>query len=119
MTNALDSKFWLICVPTRLGLAALSGIYPNPMLWGSYAAVSAAGNLVQTFRYNENQTGVFGQKTWWNRNRHINIFLMVFMIIIAFLSPDVMWIMMVASVFFGVMSRIVHKRRTKQQKNET
>ena len=107
---SLSSKFWHVCVPTRLLLAVV--VYALPDRWlpvaGIVALFGAAGLLYRFATYTESQVGAFKQRVTWNNVRPFHALMWIIFAVLA-LSQNkrAKWIPVI-DIAMGCLFRVVY-----------
>ena len=81
---SLQNKFFTHCVPARSLIAI--GVSVTPDKYMKYltipAAIASGIGLYKYFNHTDEETGVNGQKVWWNNNRLIHSLVSIIFIIL-------------------------------------
>lgn len=96
------------CILVRLGFALVAKFVPNDYLpYLGYLALLPAVGFVYQYNYSK-QTGVFGQKLWWNSFRLFHASMYLLFGILAISKNENAYLVLLADAFAGVCIYIRH-----------
>jgi hypothetical protein len=103
----------LFCTCVGIRSTAVVAAYCTPYqwkpLWAIPAGISVVGNAIKMYRYDENQTGAFGQNVWWNYpGRLIHLLIMLLFVVMALTKNKYMWVAPALDIGYGVTNFTVH-----------
>ena len=102
----LNSVFWRVCIPVRLGIATMVWFLPDRWLplVGLVAIIGAVYLMYRFLTFEAKQEGIFGQPVVWNHLRPMHALVWVVFAYLAFMKNPHAKILQFGDVLLGAVA---------------